>query len=476
MKASQPLKTAIDLGNVEICRRIIQEGVNLDAGYPDCDGCTALLYCLYRKEPEIAEHIALQGASPVGKVCGHYNPYGDSAFHMAASLNYSGLLKILLELQSSQYRNLKHPEHPLHLAVQSEAAECVELMIAHANNKKDIHKLVNLRVCALPTGSAIAIRPGEKPLIASATPLIIDANSGATKITKQLLEAGALVDRTNFAYQTPLHIAAQNGEVEKMEVLLGYGANPRARDFWLKTPAMLAAQQGNLKALLTLSRNGVAHDESDAGGEGILHHAACSGTLEGLIHLINSSDGDLLGKENKNGDSALSTAFTFAKDKVPILLNTALNQGAYCTEKSNSFSSAVQNQSMTGLVMKMVLKRVPLEILSKLLAHQDWLLGTPLYAACTIAVSNSQNAIIDLLLAAGAALELKGGDEGTPLMGACAAGRLKVVKHLVRKGAKICYMEDGQVFSALRAAKHFPEIIRWLLVGRYLEGPELLTN
>ena len=136
MKASQSLRIGIDLGNADICRRIIQEGVNLDAGYPDCDGCTALLYCLYREEPEIAEHIALQGASPVGKVCGHYNSYGASVFHLAASLNYSGLLKILLELQSSQYRSLKHPVHPLHLAVQSGAAECVELMIAHANNGK----------------------------------------------------------------------------------------------------------------------------------------------------------------------------------------------------------------------------------------------------------------------------------------------------------------------------------------------------
>lgn len=135
-RTSESLRNAIDLGNLDICWRIIQEGVNLDAGHPDCDGCTVLLYCLYRQQPQIAEHIALRGASPVGKVCEYYNPHGYSAFHLAASLNYSGLLKILLELQSTQYWNLKHPEHPLHLAVQSQAAECVELMISHAKNGK----------------------------------------------------------------------------------------------------------------------------------------------------------------------------------------------------------------------------------------------------------------------------------------------------------------------------------------------------
>ena len=330
------------------------------------------------------------------------------------------------------------------------------------------YQLVNLRVGAWPTGSVIEIQSGD-------TPLTIAAKFNATKITRRLLEAGALVDKANLDSETPLHIAARSGDAETMEVLLEFGANSQARDNCLKTPAMITAEQGNLKALLMLSTNGVDHDEVDVFGESILHHAARSGTMEELFHLISSANGDLVGQENKVGDSALSLAFRYAGEELPMLLNTAPGQGAYYGEKSNTLSGALLNQSMTGLVMKMVLRRVPHDILSKLLAHQDWYFGTPLYAACTIATIASQIAIIDALLDAGAALELKGGDEGTPLMGACAAGRMKVVKHLVRKGARICYIEDGQVFSALRAAKHFPDIVRWLLVGRYLDGPKLLT-
>ncbi|CAF9927994.1 MAG: hypothetical protein HETSPECPRED_006724 [Heterodermia speciosa] len=271
-------------------------------------------------------------------------------------------------------------------------------------------------------------------------------------------------------------MAAQNGEVETIEVLLRFGANPQARDNWLRTPAMVAAREGHLNKLLLLSKHGSDHDEVDIEGNSILLHAAASGTVEGLFHLLSSLSRDLPGKENKMGDSALSEAFFWAGDKIPMLLNIAPSQRAYCTEKSNALSGALQNQSMTRLMMKMVLRRAPREMLSKLLAHQDWALGSPLYAAGTIAVPASQNAIIDLLLAAGADLELKGGDAGTPLMGACATGRLKAVKHLVRRGARISYTEDGQVFSALRAAKHFPDIVRWLLVGRYLDGPKLVTN
>jgi len=76
----------------------------------------------------------------------------------------------------------------------------------------------------------------------------------------------------------------------------------------------------------------------------------------------------------------------------------------------------------------------------------------------------------------GAELEHEGEDHGTPLMGTCAAGCLPVVKLLVSRGANLCYTKDGEAFSAFCAGKHFPEIRRWLLVGRYTEGPRLLAD
>jgi ankyrin repeat protein len=77
---------------------------------------------------------------------------------------------------------------------------------------------------------------------------------------------------------------------------------------------------------------------------------------------------------------------------------------------------------------------------------------------------------IDLLLAAGADLELEGGPCGTALMGACDAGRLESVKVLVRYGAKIEYLNSaGVVVSAIKTAKYHPVLVRWLLVSRFTE-------
>lgn len=105
------------------------------------------------------------------------------------------------------------------------------------------------------------------------------------------------------------------------------------------------------------------------------------------------------------------------------------------------------------------------------MSHRDPNRGTPLHVATVLAKLDTLN----LLLDAGAQLELDGSDHGTPLMGACATGRLAAVKLLVARGARTSYLKDGQLYGALLAAKHHPEVRRWLLVGRFLEGPKLLT-
>lgn len=84
--------------------------------------------------------------------------------------------------------------------------------------------------------------------------------------------------------------------------------------------------------------------------------------------------------------------------------------------------------------------------------------------------------MINTLIEAGGELEQEGGEHGTPLMGACAAGRLTAVKLLVSRGAKLVYERGDCTVSAMNAAKHFPDIIWWLLVGRYIQGPRRILS
>ena len=502
-RASEPLRVAIELGDLNMCKRIVQQGVDLDAGYRNCNGCTPLLYSLYERQSAIAEYLALEGAAPTGKTCYEFNLSGFSVFHVAAEFNYSELLRILLERHLNQYLHLTDPIHPFHLAIYFQATECVSLMISHIGEGRSssnahqlsmrftiltegtptsaashqyakgyAYRLANLRVGVLDESFNADMPRGND------TPLILATVVGNHKIARLLLEAGSLVDEGDIVRCTPLHHAALLGNGEMVELLLELGANPQVQDYDLETPAMFAARSGHLQELQALANGGADLQILDYNRFNALHHAILSDKTEVVLYLIVSMDGYDLAQKTKSRESALEMAFEVCGHNMQtLLLNMAPSPGAYCPGECNILTNAVGNQRTTAAAMRMLLKRVPQELLPTLLTHRPWRRGTPLYTACTRTKMSLQSTMISLLLDIGAELETEGGDHGTPLMGACAAGRLQAVKLLVRKGAKMLYCnEHGRSFSALRAAKYFPEIVRWLLVGRYTEVPGLLTN
>ena len=502
-RASEPLKVAIKLGDLPMCVRIVQQGVDLDAGYRNCNGCTPLLYSLRLGKPAIAEYLALEGAAPTGQTCHYFNPLGLSVFHLAASLDYLELLRILLDRHLNRYLHLTDLIHPFHVAIVSEATECVALMINYLGKGRSSSKphqlsmrLINLTKGAPTSGPSYQdpkgyayllanLRVGELDtssesdfIYAGDTPLVLATRIGNLKIARLLLEAGSLVDEGTANYRTPLHQAASSGNREMVELLLEFGANPQVQSKELQTPAMFAAGTGCLQTLQALSNGGADLQILDRCRLSALHHALFNGKTEVSLYLLITMKGYDFAQKTVFGISALEAAFgSCSHDALHVLLNIAPSPGAYCPDRTNILTYAVGNPNMTAAMMRLLLKRVPQELLATLLAHRSCFGGTPLYAACTWTSMSLQNTMISLLLDAGAKLETEGGDYGTPLMGACATGRLQAVKLLVRKGAKMVYCnEHGRYFSAPRAAKHFPEIVRWLLVGRHLEGLGLLTN
>lgn len=80
---------------------------------------------------------------------------------------------------------------------------------------------------------------------------------------------------------------------------------------------------------------------------------------------------------------------------------------------------------------------------------------------------------IRLLLSMGSNMEHEAGEEGIPLVAACAYRRLEAVKLLVRHGARLSYESCGNRRSAVAAAQRFPEILSWLLVGRFTDQRKL---
>ena len=116
---------AIDLGDSELCTRLVEGGADLKSGFGGCMGCTPLLYSFHKGQFAIAEYLISQGASIAGRVCEDWSTRGFSVFHYATGNGYVGLLRLLLEKFPSEIFLIKDPIHPIHYAILSDNAEGV---------------------------------------------------------------------------------------------------------------------------------------------------------------------------------------------------------------------------------------------------------------------------------------------------------------------------------------------------------------
>ena len=277
--------------------------------------------------------------------------------------------------------------------------------------------------------------------------------------------------------QTPLHLAAASGHTAIVKILLRAGASPHAVNWNLETPCTMAALSNDLNSLKALVEAGAGLASKNVFYNTLLHRTVVSKAYTVALYIMTKTTRYKLQSENVFGESVIVLMLRYGHPPLTtFLLNSELDPDAFHPGKCNVLTAATLNIDFPPKMLRVLLRRLPNGLLPTLLTHRSLVGGTPLYAACTAAPRSSRNERIQILLDAGADMDHEGGDYGTPLMGACAAGRLPAVKLLVMKGAHMCYLKDGEVYSAFQAAKHFPEIRRWLLVGRYTDGPRLLTD
>ena len=129
--ASEAIQIAIDLGDLELCMRLRESGIDVSSGFDWCMGCTPLLYSLDKGEVAIAEYLVSQGVSTADRTCRAFPTAGFTAFHYATAWNLIDLLRSLFEKSPSEiYVNL-HLIHPIHLAILGNSTECAKVILDH---------------------------------------------------------------------------------------------------------------------------------------------------------------------------------------------------------------------------------------------------------------------------------------------------------------------------------------------------------
>ncbi|KAI4269415.1 MAG: hypothetical protein L6R38_007473 [Xanthoria sp. 2 TBL-2021] len=313
-------------------------------------------------------------------------------------------------------------------------------------------------------------------ILKTATPLQVAAHYGDLRIARLLLESRASPNSTDSQHRTPLYFAAGSDQPAMIELLLDHGANLHVVDTSLVTPSMIAARYGCWASLQVLKARGADFQMRDMMGRTVLQYAAEPPNAF-IVPVIALAVEENLGFKDCMGWSPLADVLYRGNWRTILsILNFAPKLGDYDLHAVDTLSAGVSNAQMSTSLLKKFIRRLSPSIVTILLKHRAQAMGTPLYVASTVTSPSQQEDFISLLLEAGAGLEQLGGEHGTPLMGACAAGRLTAVKSLVGKGARLCYEGNDGLVSALNAARHFPEIVRWLLVERFTHGPRRILS
>lgn len=286
-----------------------------------------------------------------------------------------------------------------------------------------------------------------------------------------LLSSGAEIDAQDDEGSTPLCVAVRNENEGLTKALLEAGANPNIRDMGGATPLLVACNRGCGEIIKLLLQHGAEIDVFSDVGNYFGHAQLDQKMIEQYLQLgLDLQFSEPLMKPSLlaqlvAGDQAVHKSY---------VLNGDWDFYRLAREAPYLLHHLLQRSEGSPRVLKKVIKRFPREcrdlVVNPALPPQQ-------NAACQAVLCRNMD-YLKILLDFGFDLERKCCSAGSALMFACKMGMLEAVIILVRRGARIAYIErddsgDRIARSAVDAAAIYPDVVQWLLVGRYQDRKRL---
>ena len=307
--------------------------------------------------------------------------------------------------------------------------------------------------------------PSSDVFVSGWTPLHVATCKGHYAIMQFLIAWGADVNAKDDAHDAPLHIAVKTGHELGVRILLRAGAHKARAHGSGFAPLMAAVEGGHVGMAEALVDAGAETALVNMDGMGLLNIAGESPKNPAVLHYLLG-----LGLDPYARDKAGYMAFDdmiINSDMLSYALNWTFDFSRMSELNKGLFSLVIELNRHEGVSMvKRLAKRLPREKVARMVNSVPERYVSPL----CVAVNRDVLGALEVLVRFGADVNLEGSGDGTPVMTACKRGRLESVRILVGLGAWVGYKcGDGVVRSAVDAARGFPEIQAWLLVGRYTE-------
>lgn len=290
-----PLHCAVDYGNCDIVRLLIQRGADVNA-VDDLTWWTPLHLAMMNGDTEITRLLFENGAAATADKHGWMPHYFAEAnghtellmasgrnnnlssvdnlswtpLHCRAINNQPGISKLLLHEGAEIYLQPMETDEQLEFAAQQDFKEAIKWIIQNGASEY-ASDLEYLFFCAAKDGSEalmrVVINEGvdiRTKSYSDWTMLQICSWEGHEATARLLIEAGAEINVTHGDGRTALHLAAQGGHYKIVELLLQAGASRDAKGDAGITPIHLATFMGHEECVLSL-----IHVNADTGIPGL---------------------------------------------------------------------------------------------------------------------------------------------------------------------------------------------------------------